>query len=368
MECDSVPTTIASSDDPVPDTPPAPLCSAPPEFCGDSNCQCDGVNRPTIDGVMVSSIDSALCEFCGQHASKCECDTVPLAMPVVDECEQLFDPASPAENAAEPDNEGNRISISEANWSPRTPAEVDPSESIRLSDADWVSRETGEPAQDVGSPAESPAESITLAGATWAPMEASAAEEEESAGSEGKFGAPLLSNKDFKSGANWMGDDMAERIAFMEILAERRLPMPQNEGQFHASRIYIDVEQCSRYSIEQWLDYLQLHGYSLKDLSSNAEFTDGAVTNAVPQTEGRSSPQVLSRFKALAEYAETFKGSVHFMRQTFRGEAPALVVVHRQMAWYNVRLVSMTAQGVLTAEHIKRCITESGAMEWAAEV
>ena len=149
-----------------------------------------------------------------------------------------------AENAAEPDNEGNRISISEANWSPRTPAEVDPSESIRLSDADWVSRETGEPAQDVGSPAESPAESITLAGATWAPMEASAAEEEESAGSEvrdlhvdriqlnggasqGKFGAPLLSNKDFKSGANWMGDDMAERIAFMEILAERRLPMPQ---------------------------------------------------------------------------------------------------------------------------------------------
>ena len=54
------------------------------------------------------------------------------------------------------------------------------------------------------------------------------------------------------------------------------------------------------YSIEQWLDYLQLHGYSLKDLSSNAEFTDGAVTNAVPQTEGRSSPQVLSRFKALA--------------------------------------------------------------------
>ena len=112
MECDSVPTTIASSDDPVPDTPPAPLCSAPPEFCGDSNCQCDGVNRPTIDGVMVSSIDSALCEFCGQHASKCECDTVPLAMPVVvrhcislvapmthttlqDECEQLFDPASP---------------------------------------------------------------------------------------------------------------------------------------------------------------------------------------------------------------------------------------------------------------------------------
>ena len=145
-----------------------------------------------------------------------------------------------AENAAEPDNEGNRISISEANWSPRTPAEVDPSESIRLSDTDRVSRETGEPAQDVGSPAES----ITLVGATWTPMEASAAEEEESAGSEvrdlhvdriqltggasqGKFGAPLLSNKDFKSGANWMGDDMAERIAFMEILAERRLPMPQ---------------------------------------------------------------------------------------------------------------------------------------------
>jgi len=362
MECDSAPTTDLSHNSA--DLSPAPLCC---EFCGDANCQCDGVNRPTIDGVMVSSIDSALCEFCGQHSSKCECDTVPLAMPVVGECEHepltsAGMPETPAENAAEPNNEGNRISISEANWSPRTPAEVDPSESIRLSDADWVSRETGEPAQDVGSPAES----ITLAGATWAPIEASAAEEEESAGSEGKFGAPLLSKKDLPGA--FISDDMAERIAFMEILAERRLPMPQNEGQFHASRIYIDIEQCSRYSIEQWLDYLQLHGYTLKDLSSNAEFTDGAIKNVAPQTEGRSSPKVLSRFKALAEYAETFKGSVHFMRQTFRGEAPALVVVHRQMAWYNVRLVSMTTQGVLTAEHIKRCITESGAMEWAAEV
>eukprot|EP00658_Telonema_sp_P-2_P068113 TRINITY_DN5703_c0_g1_i2.p1 TRINITY_DN5703_c0_g1~~TRINITY_DN5703_c0_g1_i2.p1 ORF type:complete len:163 (-),score=30.21 TRINITY_DN5703_c0_g1_i2:481-969(-) len=161
---------------------------------------------------------------------------------------------------------------------------------------------------------------------------------------------------------------MAERIAFMEILAERRLPMPQNEGQFHASRIFIDAEQRSRYSVEQWLDYLQLHGYSLKDMSANAtNMTRANRSSSVTETRTSPSSESAASFKAMSEYAHTFRGSVHFMRQTWRVEAPALVVVHRQMAWYNVRLILISPEGMMTAQLLKRCVTEAGAMEWAVE-
>jgi hypothetical protein len=64
-------------------------------------------------------------------------------------------------------------------------------------------------------------------------------------------------------GADWMGtDDEEQRIAFLSQLAERQLPMPQTEGQFHASRMYVDELGRSVYDIETWLDYIQIKGYT----------------------------------------------------------------------------------------------------------
>eukprot|EP00930_Biecheleria_cincta_P002163 TRINITY_DN103198_c0_g1_i1.p2 TRINITY_DN103198_c0_g1~~TRINITY_DN103198_c0_g1_i1.p2 ORF type:complete len:114 (-),score=14.87 TRINITY_DN103198_c0_g1_i1:384-725(-) len=72
----------------------------------------------------------------------------------------------------------------------------------------------------------------------------------------------LLNDSDLTRNA-WVGEDFQQRIEFLEALAQRSLPMPQNEGQFHASRVYIDSRGESEYSIEQWLDYLRLHDYSV---------------------------------------------------------------------------------------------------------
>jgi hypothetical protein len=57
-------------------------------------------------------------------------------------------------------------------------------------------------------------------------------------------------------------DDEEQRIAFLSQLAERQLPMPQTEGQFHASRMYVDELGRSVYDIETWLDYIQIKGYT----------------------------------------------------------------------------------------------------------
>lgn len=210
---------------------------------------------------------------------------------------------------------------------------------------------------------EHPQDQVSLKSATW--EQAGSSDEEDPARAEGQFGEPMLTAGDFNGQGKWVGDDMEERISFMEILAERRLPMPQNEGQFHASRMFIDAENRSRYSVEQWLDYLQLHGYSLKDLSANAVDTQRSQTTAE-----RSSPatsESARQFKAMSEYAQSFRGSVHFIRQTWREEVPALVVVHKQLAWYTVRLITLTSQGLMIAELLKRCMSEAGALEWAAE-
>jgi len=41
------------------------------------------------------------------------------------------------------------------------------------------------------------------------------------------------------------GDDVEDRITFMELLADRSLPMPQSEAQWHASRIFMDhLDRC----------------------------------------------------------------------------------------------------------------------------
>ena len=73
----------------------------------------------------------------------------------------------------------------------------------------------------------------------------------------------LLNEEDVAT--NWLPDDLDQRIAFMETLAENSLPMPQNEGQFHAARVFSDATGRSEYSMEQWMDYLQLQGYSVQE-------------------------------------------------------------------------------------------------------
>mmetsp|Transcript_8405 Transcript_8405/g.15350 ORF Transcript_8405/g.15350 Transcript_8405/m.15350 type:complete len:127 (+) Transcript_8405:87-467(+) len=73
----------------------------------------------------------------------------------------------------------------------------------------------------------------------------------------------LLNEQDVQN--NWLPDDLHERIAFMQALADESLPMPQNEAQFHAARVYSDQTGRSEYCLEQWRDYLQLHGYSIHE-------------------------------------------------------------------------------------------------------
>eukprot|EP00438_Fugacium_kawagutii_P017549 Skav228537 [mRNA] locus=scaffold1887:168639:169007:+ [translate_table: standard] len=72
----------------------------------------------------------------------------------------------------------------------------------------------------------------------------------------------LLNQQDVQS--SWV-DDLEERIAFMQTLADHSLPMPQNEGQFHAARVFSDATGRSEYNIEQWMDYLRLQGYSVQE-------------------------------------------------------------------------------------------------------
>mmetsp|Transcript_34162 Transcript_34162/g.54726 ORF Transcript_34162/g.54726 Transcript_34162/m.54726 type:complete len:123 (-) Transcript_34162:234-602(-) len=73
----------------------------------------------------------------------------------------------------------------------------------------------------------------------------------------------LLNEQDVQS--NWLPDDLEQRIAFMQALADHSLPMPQNEGQFHAARVFSDTTGRSEYNIEQWVDYLRLQGYSVQE-------------------------------------------------------------------------------------------------------
>ncbi|CAJ1373819.1 unnamed protein product [Effrenium voratum] len=72
----------------------------------------------------------------------------------------------------------------------------------------------------------------------------------------------LLTDQDV--GSQWLPDDLEQRIDFLRALAEHSLPMPQNEAQFHAARVFSDETGQSEYNLDQWKDYLQLHGYSVQ--------------------------------------------------------------------------------------------------------
>ena len=43
---------------------------------------------------------------------------------------------------------------------------------------------------------------------------------------------------------------MSTGIAFLQVLAEHSLPMPQNEGQFHAARVFSDLVSGLRLSLD----------------------------------------------------------------------------------------------------------------------
>lgn len=53
-------------------------------------------------------------------------------------------------------------------------------------------------------------------------------------------------------------EDTKKRKNFIRKLSKKLLPMPQNEGQWHAARIYIDEKKISVYNLEQWEDYLKI--------------------------------------------------------------------------------------------------------------
>ena len=171
---------------------------------------------------------------------------------------------------------------------------------------------------------------------------------------------------------------MEQRIAFMETLAERSLPMPQGEGQWHASRVFVDHLNRSVYSVEQWVDYLQIQGYSIrkdeKELLSDDYSTCSSVSRSPSMTTERASPtkrasshdeardeEQSRQFKILADHAVELKGSVIFMRQTFlKGDgSPALVVVTKRgvsfAAWFTVRMLFIRGTAVVD-EPIQRCL------------
>lgn len=52
--------------------------------------------------------------------------------------------------------------------------------------------------------------------------------------------------------------DTRKRKRFIVKLAKKLLPMPQNEGQWHAAKIYVDERKESFYNVEQWEDYLKI--------------------------------------------------------------------------------------------------------------
>ncbi|CAE7290364.1 unnamed protein product [Symbiodinium sp. CCMP2592] len=79
------------------------------------------------------------------------------------------------------------------------------------------------------------------------------------------MGARILTEQDVQ--ISWMSDDLDERIAFLQALADQSLPMPQNESQFHAARVFSDATGRSEYRVDQWMDYLQLHGYSIPEVT-----------------------------------------------------------------------------------------------------
>lgn len=91
----------------------------------------------------------------------------------------------------------------------------------------------------------------------------------------------LLRPEDIQGGA-WVGDDLKARSAFMELLAQQSLPMPQNEAQFHASRVYVDSLGCSVYSVEQWMDYLRVKGYSAPMQISQSSDTMAPSSSTIP--------------------------------------------------------------------------------------
>mmetsp|Transcript_12739 Transcript_12739/g.31274 ORF Transcript_12739/g.31274 Transcript_12739/m.31274 type:complete len:444 (+) Transcript_12739:261-1592(+) len=72
------------------------------------------------------------------------------------------------------------------------------------------------------------------------------------------LGKPL-DKKRTGRGSSWLGDnDEKDREEFLLNLSRQKLPMPQNEGDWHAARVYVDSLQRSLYDIEQWRDYLSL--------------------------------------------------------------------------------------------------------------
>eukprot|EP00439_Symbiodinium_sp_Y106_P066396 s1936_g10.t2 len=66
------------------------------------------------------------------------------------------------------------------------------------------------------------------------------------------MGARILTEQDVQ--ISWMSDDLDERIAFLQALADHSLPMPQNESQFHAARVFSDATGRSEYRVDQWME------------------------------------------------------------------------------------------------------------------
>jgi quinol monooxygenase YgiN len=69
-------------------------------------------------------------------------------------------------------------------------------------------------------------------------------------------------------------EEIKKRKIFIVKLANLRLPMPQNEGQWHSARIYIDELKKSVYIVEQWEDYLKLKNkHPYYDFIRDKEYT-----------------------------------------------------------------------------------------------
>ena len=69
---------------------------------------------------------------------------------------------------------------------------------------------------------------------------------------------------------SWLSaDDMQQRKVFLGQLLQAGLPLPRSELDYHAARVFIDVQNRSIYDVEQWTDYMQLSGRYNPDAQGN---------------------------------------------------------------------------------------------------
>ena len=67
-------------------------------------------------------------------------------------------------------------------------------------------------------------------------------------------------DKDVES-SSWLGDgDVFHRFLFLRAMMRIGLPVPSNEGEWHAARCFSDTRDAHTYDVRQWFEYLDTKG------------------------------------------------------------------------------------------------------------